>query len=140
MLRDARTPVLAALVACAIACTATQALTRRPTRADPLRMTPPSALDQIITRAVDDLQPGALVALNALPQGRRLVDVVTFDPAQGTGALQALDVHHDDMPLVITLGQVLRGYTIVQLAPSIPNVLSDADLALLRVRVDQRGT
>lgn len=112
-------------------------LRQRRARADAPSM---RTLADITAQAIEDLQPGTMVALNSLPAGARLVDVVDFDPHRGLHALHCLDVHHDDMEIVVSLGQVARGWSVVQRPPVVPNVLSDADVELLRTRVDQRGT
>lgn len=138
MLRDARAQAVVALVALALAAAQIQA---RRSRADPQHMSKPSAVQQVLEQAIADLQPGALIAFDCMPAGARLVEIVDFTPETAIKAVHGLDLRHSDMPIVLTLGQVYRGYTIVQPAPTvtIPNVLSEADLDLLRTRVDQRG-
>lgn len=94
----------------------------------------------IMARATEELQPGALVALWALPAGRRLVEVLEYDPLNAAVALACHD-QHADVDITLSLGQVLRGWQMVRAAPPyvIPNTLTDADVELLRTRVDQRG-
>lgn len=140
MLRDLRLASVATLAAIATAFDLAQyALTRPRRRADPRHMSKPTALEQRRQASMQDLRPGALVAFNALPAKARLVEVIDYLPGRNPDALQGLNVHDGDAAVDLTFGQVLRGYTIIQQAPHIPNVLSDADMDLLRTRVDQRG-
>lgn len=137
MLRDLRLATVAVLAAAGAALDIAQAtLQARRLGADPMPMSKPNALQQFTAHAATELRCGALVKIAG-----QFVEVLHFDATVGANALEALRVA-DDQPVTFALGQVLRGYTVIQHAPhiTIPNALSDADLELLRTRVDQRGT
>lgn len=137
---------LEALAAGALAAVdiATVALRRGRRRADAYRMTSPrTATEYLIAQAREDLKPGALISVSAMAPAVRLVEVVDFTPGIAGSSLRCLMTARDDAEITVPLSWLIGPtgtYSVVRPPDAIPNQLSDADVELLRTRVDQRGT